>query len=90
MTLKPINTLVFTKSSPDSHDIPNEELHAADVSEPVLEAVEMMVQARAEDKNNLSCQNILEHTDVTNHTVTQVIASPSNQILNDSQPLMIH
>jgi len=84
MTFKTTNTLVYTKSSADSHDIPNEELHAAEVCKPISEVVEMMVQARADDKDNLSGQNILEHTDVTNHTVTQGIASPSNQIWDDS------
>lgn len=80
MTCKTLNTRVYTKSSADSHDIPNEELHAAEVCEPISEAVEMMVQARADDNNNLSGQTILEQADATNHAVTQVIASPSNQI----------
>jgi hypothetical protein len=79
MTLKTLNTLVYTKTSADSHEILNEELPAAEVFEPISEAVEMMVQARADD-NNLSGHTILEQADVTNHTVTQGIASPSNQI----------
>ena len=54
MTLKTLNTLVYTKTSADSHEILNEELPAAEVFEPISEAVEMMVQTRADDNNNLS------------------------------------
>jgi hypothetical protein len=55
-------------------------MHLAEVCDPILDAVEIMAPARADDKFNLFAKNIMEQTDVTNHTITQGIASPSNQI----------
>ena len=50
-------------------------MHVAEVCDPISDALEIMAPTRADYKFNLSGKNIMEQTDVTNHTITQGIAS---------------